>query len=310
MSENARITVDIGICTFRRTHIRQTLESVAGLRLPADVEIKVIVADNDDTPTARERVENVPLPFEKIYLHAPARNISIARNACLERSDAHFLAFIDDDEIVSPEWLSELLKEQRKSGAAVVLGPAEAIYPEDAPKWMQEGNYHSSHPVWVDGKIITGYTCNALIDMRSHAVTGLRFRPELGRTGGEDVLFFSAIHRDGGAFSYAPKAIVTEQVAPNRATLGWLINRKISFGHIHGLVLMEGSGASVTIRLVQGLSAFAKFSCCLVVALLMIPSATQSRRWLLRGLLHAGVMSRLSGGKGKEVYGEKQAGSI
>lgn len=305
---DADLAVDIGICTFRREHIRQTLESVARIQVPAGAEVRVIVADNDEEPSAQDRVKSVQSPFETIYVHAPARNISIARNACLDRSDARFLAFIDDDEIVSPSWLSELLEEQQRTGATVILGPAKAIYPEDAPGWMREGDYHSSYPVWVNGKIITGYTCNALID-RS-VVPDLRFRLELGRTGGEDVLFFSAIHRAGGTFGYAPEAIVTEQVAPDRASLKWLINRKLSFGHIHGRVLMESANASTGARLAEGVAALGKLAYCLSLALLTIFSPTRSRRWLLRGILHAGVISQLLGGKGKEVYGDKQTSTV
>ena len=43
------------------------------------------------------------LPFELLYVHCPAANISIARNACLDNSSGDFLAFIDDDETASSE---------------------------------------------------------------------------------------------------------------------------------------------------------------------------------------------------------------
>jgi hypothetical protein len=43
------------------------------------------------------------LSLDCLYVHAPARNISIARNACLDAADAPLIAFIDDDETATGE---------------------------------------------------------------------------------------------------------------------------------------------------------------------------------------------------------------
>ena len=90
--------IDIAVCTFRREHIVDTLRSIAQLELPADTTIRIIVADNDDIPSARECIERAAREFglNLTYVRAPARNISIARNACLDAATAPFLAFIDD----------------------------------------------------------------------------------------------------------------------------------------------------------------------------------------------------------------------
>ena len=50
------------------------------------------------------------------YVHAPARNISRARNACLALATAPLIAFIDDDEVASPQWLAALMDTQTKHG--------------------------------------------------------------------------------------------------------------------------------------------------------------------------------------------------
>ena len=91
--------IDIGVCTFRRPELEQTLRSLAGLALPDGVSVRVIVADNDTSPSARPLVDGLrpSLPFDLLYVHCPVANISIARNACLQNSDGDFLAFIDDD---------------------------------------------------------------------------------------------------------------------------------------------------------------------------------------------------------------------
>ncbi|TIM16944.1 MAG: glycosyltransferase family 2 protein, partial [Mesorhizobium sp.] len=109
-------SIDIGVCTFRRPELADTLRSLDAMEMPAD---------NDDTPTARDLVaalsRELTVPIH--YRHAPARNISIARNACLDASTADFVAFIDDDETATPRWLAELVAMAQQSVVAVVLGP-------------------------------------------------------------------------------------------------------------------------------------------------------------------------------------------
>ena len=51
--------VDIGICTFRRPQLRQTLRSLAGLRMPSGTTMRIMVADNDSAPSARAMVDAV-----------------------------------------------------------------------------------------------------------------------------------------------------------------------------------------------------------------------------------------------------------
>ena len=85
-------SIDIGVCTFQRPELANTLRSLDAMQTPAGFDVRVIVADNDDKPTARELVmelsRDLTLPIR--YLHCPAGNISIARNACLDASDSRF----------------------------------------------------------------------------------------------------------------------------------------------------------------------------------------------------------------------------
>ena len=131
------IRIDIGICTFRRPQLEQTLRSLAGLHVPAGVALRVVVADNDSAPSARALVYGLAagLPFEIIYVHCPASNISLARNACLEAAGGDFLIFMDDDqEVASGDWLTEFLSVANATRADVVLGPVLAVYGEEAPR--------------------------------------------------------------------------------------------------------------------------------------------------------------------------------
>jgi succinoglycan biosynthesis protein ExoM len=289
------IDVDICICTFQRPQVGNTLRSVAGLVRQSHWHVHVIVADNDDTPSARPVVEATAREtgLSVTYLHAPARNISIARNACLEAATAPLVAFLDDDELATPHWLAALLAAMEQNPCDAVLGPVRAVYDPDGPDWLSKGDFHSTWPVWVGGQIRTGYAGNVLLRREAPSVRGLRFRDGLGRTGGEDTLFFAAMVRAGGRIAYAAEAVVTEEVPPERARLAWLLRRRFRFGQTHALLLLEADGQSYPSRMAHLVKATAKASVCCGMALLHVVNPERTRYWLLRGTLHAGAVSGL-----------------
>lgn len=298
------ISVDICVCTFRRGHLTDTLQSLAKLELQPDWQVQVIVADNDETPSARSVVTAAQnaMPFPVRYIHAPARNISVARNACLAPAAADFLAFIDDDELASPQWLSKLMERYRQTQADAVLGPVQALYPATAPAWIQKGNYHSIKPVWVNDQIITGYTSNVLFRREAPALKDLRFDPALGRSGGEDTIFFAALHKAGGRIDYAPDAVVLENVAPERLNFLWLLKRSFRSGQTHGLMVMKRDGAGFKSRFSNALPAGCKALICGGAALGMALKG-RGQAWLIRGALHLGVVARLLGLSELTQYG-------
>jgi succinoglycan biosynthesis protein ExoM len=301
--------VDICVCTYRRPGLDDTLLAIGELAVPEGTSVRIIVADNDMTPTARSRVEAQAsrLPFEATYVHCPAANISIARNACLDAATGDFIAFIDDDETPSPQWLVELLRGAAGSGADAVLGPVRAVYAEEAPGWMRRGDFHSTLPVWVEGEIRTGYTCNALLRRASPRIAGLRFDPALGRSGGEDTDYFSRLHRRGGTIAFAPRATVFEKVPSQRASFTWLARRRFRMGQTHGRLLAQHGGGAALARQV-GVAA-AKVGYCLGATALLAPAAATRNRFALRGLLHAGAVGGLLGMRGIVQYGDGSAGA-
>lgn len=298
------LQVDIGICTYCRAELEDTLRSVAGLEVPAGIAVKVIVADNDTTPSARERVDQLrpEIPFEIIYVHCPASNISLARNACLDSSAGDFLAYLDDDATCSARWLSELLGAAEETGADAVLGPVRAYYSDAAPLWMKRGDFHSTRPVLVRGEIRTGYTGNVLLRRASKAVAGRRFNLSLGRTGGEDTEYFSQLHEAGGRIAFAPEAWAFEPVADDRARFSWLAKRRFRVGQTHGRLVADKLSGIATIG--QVVLAAGKAAYCFGFAALTMFSPQHRNRHLLRGIMHAGVVSGLSGIREIQLYGQ------
>ena len=60
-------TVDVCVCTFRRPTIMDTLASLAKQKLLDGWKLRVIVADNDATPSARGAVERAFSQYGHAY---------------------------------------------------------------------------------------------------------------------------------------------------------------------------------------------------------------------------------------------------
>lgn len=294
--EPAAVLVDVCICTFQRLSLAETLNSLLAQALPID-QFRVIVADNDDEPSARARVEaQLRGRIDFLYLHAPARNISVARNACLDAATADYVAWIDDDEVADQDWLQQLITALGAGRWDAVFGPVQAVYPPEAPTWATTADLHSARAVETRRGVDTGYTSNALV--RRAVIGARRFDPALGRSGGEDTDFFSGLYAAGARFAAAPQAVVREAASPDRLRLNWLLRRAFRSGQTHARRYLHPLGR----RLAQAMIALGKSAACgcLIVANLGRPA--QWRRAMVRGALHLGVVARLAGVREGRLY--------
>ncbi|MGC9401729.1 glycosyltransferase [Vibrio genomosp. F10] len=299
------MNIDICICTYRRESLKQTLMSIQELKLDPEWNLRIIIADNDITPTAQSLVldfsEHSPLSLH--YLHAPKQNISIARNACLEHSQNGWVAFVDDDEIVSEDWLIELFKTVENNGAEVVLGPVKANYPTSLNQsWMSKGRFHDTEPTFNEQTICSGYTCNVLINRANPVIAALRFDLQFGRTGGEDTMFFEAIKDAQIPLYFSPNAWVYEPVPSSRSNFQWLITRRFRFGQTHARLLLH-TNSTLSYRAKHSVLALGKATACFAMAVANLFDQIKWRKWAIRGSLHIGVISRLIAQKDVELYG-------
>ena len=297
--------IEICICTFQRPVLIETLRSLEGSR--ADIPLSILVVDNDETASAKSLVDDFAatsvLPVS--YVHCPGANISVARNGVLAHARARFLAFLDDDEIAGPDWIGRLWRVASDTKAAVVLGPVDAIYDDNAPDWMMRANLHATAPVFVGDQIKTGYSCNALIDRGHTAFDGLIFDVALGRTGGEDTAFFTEVFERGGQIAFAPDAVVQERVPEQRARFAWLAKRRFRMGQTHGRLLLRRRTA--TTHLKGAALAFAKAGACAGMALVWVFHPAKRNTAILRGCLHAGTLGAHLGLRSLELYGNNES---
>ena len=178
-----------------------------------------------------------------------------------------------------------------------MFGPVLAHYPDGSPGWASAADLHSTLPtILKDQSIVTGYTCNVL--MRRDAIGDARFDPALGRSGGEDTVFFYRLWRNGVRIAYAPDAIIDENVDPARLRLGWLVKRSFRSGQTHARILRMKGEKPVKVMPTLIL----KIAYCAGAAALGCLSPVSWRKAVVRGALHTGALFAMAGLRDVEIY--------
>ena len=280
------LEVDVFICTYKRPSLIAAVNSVLEQKLK-NIHCFIHVIDNDEEKSALKLIHVFP---KVSYHHAPKQNISIARNKALELANRDYLAFMDDDQVASPDWLANLVQTQQAKNADIVLGPVLANYPESTAEWIKRGDFFTTRPSFKNHhRIETGYTGNVLI--RKASVGNTRFKEQLGQSGGEDTIFFDELYQKGASFSFSQDALMMETIDPNRLRLSWLIRRTIRNGQTYARILKQRRGTHAFAIL----SASAKLLYSLTSIMFCLRSPVAWGRNLLRAMFHFGVLTKFFG---------------
>ena len=236
-----RLRVAVAICTYQRNEaLARLLGSLARLaRLNAnDLSLGVVVVDDSVEQLARELVLKFSEEFElkATYRHSGARNISKARNLAVETASeiGDWIAMTDDDCEPGDHWLAELNRVRLATGAQVVTGPLVRCAPKGSPNWLVEQPFlNRSRFHGVDGQEMEhAFTNNSIISARLiREYPDLRFKPEFGRIGGEDMVFFRQVAKAGHKICFARHAIVYENEEPERLTITYQLRRFFWYGN-------------------------------------------------------------------------------
>ncbi len=226
--------LQISACTYRRPEgLRALFASLAAMHLPAGVAVSLCIVDNDTLPSAQALVGTLgaSLDFEVRYVHEARPGIPMARNRALALAgDADYVAFIDDDETVEPDWLVELWAMARCSGAHFVQGPVIMQVKSPHDQWWLETVFFRLRSFPDGAPRSESWTNNVLIDMAFVREKGLCFDERLALDGGEDTLFFQDMVRSGGRGVFALKARVRECQPPARLNWSWGMQRQYRTG--------------------------------------------------------------------------------
>lgn len=234
MDRENEIRVAICICTFRRQRkLGDLLGGIAQLtfRKVPTPKIDIVVVDNDEFASAKEVCQTVSIPWPVRYVVEPRRGITYARNRSITASGSvDFAAFIDDDEIPSPQWMDELLWAQAEFNADVVSGP---VVPRFAPKvaeWVRSGGFFDARVAATGSLRATCASNNVLI--ATHVFRRVpKFDDRFALSGAEDTDFFLRAHRAGCRIVWSQEAAVFETVSRERGNVAWLLRREYQTGN-------------------------------------------------------------------------------
>ncbi len=242
----------IAVCvtTFRRPQgLARLLRSLDALEFPGErPAVSVIVVDNDRAETASATVQQCSRSsgMEVRYIVEPRRGIPFGRNRGLASlpPETDFVAFVDDDEAVAPDWLARLLDAQRRYRADVVAGPVIPVFERDAPGWAIRGGFFQ-RPRYASGtQLDVAFTCNVLVraDVIRQMEHSFDVRFELN--GADDSHFFRRVARSGRKLVWADDACVREWIPNSRATTKWLLQRAFRTGNGMAMIATDLSDSA------------------------------------------------------------------
>lgn len=227
----------VAVCvpTYRRPeYLGRLLASLAAIRR-GGMTIHVVVVDNDEHRSA----EAVVVPFMSrlpnlVYDVEPERGIAAARNrlvAHAARLNVEYLAFVDDDEWVEPDWLVNFVSAALAHRAAAVAGPVIPSYEPDVPPWVVEGDFFNERPARRTGDEVRVLGMGNMLIRRAwlERLDG-PFDRRLALTGGEDPDLWMRLFPLGLRMIWCQEAVVHEGVSSSRATARWLLNRQFNYG--------------------------------------------------------------------------------
>ena len=228
--------ITICVVSYKRPKgLMALLESLGALAFrPPCPDVEVVVVDND----TRGAVAGVCAELQGRFrwrlqcLEEARRGIPFARNRALSAvaAETDFVAFVDDDETVEPDWLDELLRVQAAYQADVVAGAVVPRFQAEPPAWMRRGRFFELPRYETGTRIDFAYTNNALFRARLFREEALRFDQRMALVGGSDSHLARRIHQQGYRLVFANEAVVYDWLPRSRISARWLLQRAYRYG--------------------------------------------------------------------------------
>jgi GT2 family glycosyltransferase len=193
--------VSIVVCSYNggRT-LDQCLRSLAVLDYP---DYEVIVVDDGSTDDTRAILDRYP---QVRAIHQPNQGLSVARNVGLHAATGEVVAYTDSDCFADPDWLTLLVHQLERTGAAAVGGPN--LTPEDG--WLAACVAASpGQPTHVlESDQVAEHIPGCNMAFRRDALLAINGFDPVYRKAGDDVDVCWRLQQAGGWITFAPGAFV------------------------------------------------------------------------------------------------------
>lgn len=141
---SAKITVIVPV--FNVTdYVEECLLSLVNQTLK---DIEIIVVDDCGTDDSIEKVKNIASTDSRIRIihNETNQGLSESRNVGLRHVSTPYVAFLDSDDYVAPDFYEKLYLEAKKTGADIAVGKAMYYYENSGicrEEWVSRWNFHT-----------------------------------------------------------------------------------------------------------------------------------------------------------------------
>lgn len=234
--------ISILIPTFNRCEsLRETLQEMQALKLRPEIRLEIVVVNNNSTDQTAAVIEEMARrskwPIRGFF--EPKQGISFARNRLIRESGGEFIAFTDDDVLVTENWIQSIYDGFQKYDADCISGKITPLWEMEPPGWFRDPENlkliasafalldHGPDPfIMKELKLDFFYGANMAFRKKIFdEVNG--FREDLGLIGntrfyGEDTEMISRFFEAGKRMVYIPDSVVFHKIPPERMNMKYV----------------------------------------------------------------------------------------
>jgi glucosyl-dolichyl phosphate glucuronosyltransferase len=244
--------VEIVICTFNRAQALDACLATLARQTAPDGVWSVLVVDNASTDGTQAVVErhlaSGVLPGLRC-VREERPGLTAARQRGAAEARAPYVAFVDDDCHIAPDWISQALSAlERHPGAAALGGRVEPTWRPDIPPvlrrhgWIfaQQPHERDDNEGAVESLVGTGLVLDrkALVDSGWLNDPLLEDRIGRGATSGGDVEICLRLRVRGGALFFIPGMRLEHRIDTGRQTLPRMLELAAGLGTGSALVTL------------------------------------------------------------------------
>ena len=223
--------VTVVICTHNRCALLKRCLAAVSRQDASPETFAVLVVDNASTDDVQALVaeEAAKAAYSLTLVHEAALGLSHARNAGARASRTAWLAYLDDDAMPLPGWITAILEFiQAHPEPGVFGGPYVPFYLTPPPPWLSGdmGRFWQGDRVArLPQRRCTLIGCNFMTHREVFDAVG-GFDPNLGVCGqevryGEETMFYRRALELGFPVHYTPAPVVEHLVRPEKYRLAW-----------------------------------------------------------------------------------------
>lgn len=233
------IRLSLIIATYNRSRqLLLTLRSVAEQSAPPELW-ECVVVDNNSTDNTRDMVKAFSAGRPRLnvkLVREYQQGLSYARNCGIDNSTGEYIAIIDDDERIGPDFIAAYIALfSAFDDAASAGGPIIAKYEGERPRWLSRYTERPiANPMYF-GKTARIFPKRRIpgggnMALRRSVVERYgAFNTSLGRkgdtpTGGEEVDLFRRLAATGQKCYYVPHAVIYHIIPPEKLTREYFVN--------------------------------------------------------------------------------------